>query len=151
MQTIHKGEIICSSLEETDQLAVLLAKQIEPGDILALRGELGSGKTTFTRSVSNHFGITPELVSSPTFIYMHTYTGKLPIHHYDLYRLSNEEQFFSMGLDEHLFQNGISIIEWPDIIEDFLPERKTIIMDLTIISEETRKFEIRRKGYDITL
>ncbi len=151
MQQTCNGEIICSSLEETDRLSQRISEQLMPGDILAIKGELGAGKTTFTRFLVGCLGVPSSFVSSPTFIYMHTYQGKYSIHHYDLYRLSSAEEFFSLGLEEPLSQEGISIIEWPEIVEEFLPEKKTILMDLSIISEETRKFEIRRKGYDITL
>ncbi len=110
------------SPEETAQLAHQLAAQLQPGDILAMSGNLASGKTTFTQGLTAFFEI-KEYALSPTFTYINEYHGKnQDIVHIDAYRLSKEEELISMGIWEYYESGAIVIIEWADIVAGAIPE-----------------------------
>ncbi len=113
-------DIILKSEKETDEFAQELSKNLKKGDIIALYGDLGSGKTYFTSCLCKHLGIT-DTVSSPSYLIMHKYEGKISVYHLDLYRLSSEEEVLELGLEE-IFEEGITIIEWPEIAEFILPK-----------------------------
>ena len=131
-------ENITKSTEETKRLAVELAGKIQKGSVLALYGDLGSGKTTFTRYFVEALGL-KNRVQSPTFVVARKYGD---VNHVDLYRLTNEEEARDIGIEEMLFdQNSITLIEWPEIIENILPE-KTIKIYFEYIDENTRKITI---------
>jgi len=131
-------ENITKSTEETKRLAVELAGKIQKGSVLALYGDLGSGKTTFTRYFVEALGL-KNRVQSPTFVVARKYGD---VNHVDLYRLTNEEEARDIGIEEMLSdQNSITLIEWPEIIENILPE-KTIKIYFEYIDENTRKITI---------
>ena len=122
-QTKDNLTVTAASEEETSDLAVRLAAQLLPGDILCLRGDLGAGKTTFTRALVAALG-SPAPVSSPTFTLVHEYKGgRLPIWHVDAYRLRSADDTADIGLDEvFLTGEGLVVIEWPERIEAALPD-----------------------------
>ncbi len=105
---------------ETKKFAKILGSQLQKGDIIILSGDLGSGKTKFTEGILSHFGVENE-ISSPTFTIVNVYNSEIPIYHFDVYRLSDVDEFFAIGGEEYL-QNGISIIEWGELIEEILPK-----------------------------
>lgn len=106
---------------ETKRFAKILASNLKKGDIIILSGDLGSGKTKFTEGILSYFGLENE-ISSPTFTIVNEYDSKnVPIYHFDVYRLSDVDEFFAIGGDEYL-QNGICIIEWGELIESVLPK-----------------------------
>ncbi len=113
------------SPEETENFAFQFAKRISPPAIICLTGDLGAGKTAFTRGFAKYFGI-EKGVSSPTFIIMHRYSGTVEINHYDLYRLSDYDELIDIGFEEQI-ESGITLIEWPDAFLDDIPGNKTII------------------------
>ena len=102
-----------NSIEETLDTARKFAEKLKPGDIIALHGDIGVGKTVFVRGIVSYFGDETE-VTSPTFSIMNIYCGN--IYHFDLYRMEDEEEIYESGLDEYIFGDGISLIEWPDIL-----------------------------------
>ncbi|GGA76291.1 tRNA (adenosine(37)-N6)-threonylcarbamoyltransferase complex ATPase subunit type 1 TsaE [Ornithinibacillus halotolerans] len=110
-----------SSEKETIALAEKLATLLKPGDVITLEGDLGAGKTTFTKGIAKGLGITRTL-SSPTFTIIKEYEGRVPLYHMDVYRLEGTEE--DIGLEEYFHGNGISVVEWAQFIEDFLPENK---------------------------
>jgi len=114
--SIYPSSIICD-LHEMDQLAATLAKKLKPSDVITLSGKLGSGKTTFSKFLCKHLGIA-SVVSSPTFTYLNIYDDKVA--HFDLYRLKSKENFFELGFEEYLESTFITLIEWPELIEDSL-------------------------------
>ena len=118
-------EFISHSPEETEQFAYELAAKVSAPQVICLTGDLGAGKTAFTRGFSHYFGI-EKGVSSPTFIIMHRYTGTEVINHYDLYRLNDYDELLDIGFEEQI-ENGISLIEWPDSFMEYLPENKIVI------------------------
>ncbi|MCL2083190.1 MAG: tRNA (adenosine(37)-N6)-threonylcarbamoyltransferase complex ATPase subunit type 1 TsaE [Oscillospiraceae bacterium] len=111
--------MISNSPEETEAIGKGLARQLRAGDILWLNGDLGSGKTAFTRGLARGMGCNPELVSSPTFSLVHEYPGKeLWIFHFDLYRLSCIEELLDIGWDEYLQRSGICAVEWSQRLDE---------------------------------
>lgn len=118
-------EYISHSPEETEQFAYELAAKVSAPQVICLTGDLGAGKTAFTRGFSRYFGI-EKGVSSPTFIIMHRYTGTEVINHYDLYRLNDYDELLDIGFEEQI-ESGISLIEWPDSFMEYLPENKIVI------------------------
>lgn len=113
-------KFISKSEEDTINFANDFAKNLKVGDIIILSGELGSGKTKFTQGVLKYFGLENE-ISSPTFTIINEYhTDRFPIYHFDVYRLSDIDEFYAIGGEEY-FSKGICIIEWGELIEDIIP------------------------------
>lgn len=112
------------STEMTVAFGEKLGKVLKADTVLALHGDLGAGKTTLMRGLlAGITGNRLEGVQSPTFVYLNSYSGKLPCHHFDLYRLSGEEAFMEMGFEEYFDGGGVCCIEWAERIESILPER----------------------------
>lgn len=131
-------EIILNSEKETIELGKKIASNLKKGDILVLTGELGSGKTKLTEGILTFFGLADE-ISSPTFTIVNEYqTENFPIYHFDVYRLSDSDEFLSIGGDEY-FQKGASIIEWGEMIEDVLPKTYTKIIFSRDLENENKR------------
>ena len=114
-------ELITNSEEETIELAQKIAEQLNKNTIIVLTGDLGSGKTKFTEGILKYFGLGDE-ISSPTFTLVNEYNTKsFNIYHFDVYRLADEDEFFSIGGEEY-FEKGACIIEWGEMIERILPK-----------------------------
>ena len=123
------------SAEETYELGKKLGSEANPGDVLTLIGDLGVGKTVFTQGFADGLGIT-EPISSPTFTIVQVYEeGRLPFYHFDVYRLINPTLDECDWIDEYLFGNGITIIEWADNVKNILPER-TIRVEIKAYPEK---------------
>lgn len=115
-------EIILNSENETIEFGKKIASELQKGDVIVLTGELGSGKTKLTEGILSFFGLKDE-ISSPTFTIVNEYeTPSFPIYHFDVYRLSDSDEFLAIGGDEY-FEKGVSIIEWGEMIEDVLPNK----------------------------
>jgi tRNA threonylcarbamoyladenosine biosynthesis protein TsaE len=109
-----------NSKKDTVHLAKLIAPELKAGDVLALSGELGAGKTFFTQCLCIELGI-DEPVTSPTFVIMNEYfSGKIPVFHFDLYRLENEHEVLDLGITD-MMDDGITVIEWPKLAERIIP------------------------------
>lgn len=128
--------------EETMQIAEELATCVTPGSIITLEGDLGAGKTTFTKGFAKGLGI-ERAVSSPTFTIIKEYLGNLPLYHMDAYRLEYSEE--DIGFEEYFEAEGVSIIEWASFISDFLPEERLEI-NIKKVSETERVLQITAKG-----
>jgi len=123
----------------TERLGRAIAVSVGPGHVIGLRGGLGAGKTTLVRSIAVGLGVDENLVSSPTFVLAKEYEGRLPVYHFDTYRLGDPEEFAAIGADEMLFGDGVCLIEWADRVEEMLPiDRLTI--DITVTGEDSREF-----------
>lgn len=114
-------EIVTGSPAETEALAQRLAVKLKGGEVLALFGGLGMGKTAFTRGLARGLGVVDE-VSSPTFALVHEYQGRLPIYHFDMYRVENWDDLYSTGFFDYLDTGAVLVIEWSENIESALPE-----------------------------
>jgi tRNA threonylcarbamoyladenosine biosynthesis protein TsaE len=115
------SKFITKRWEETFRIGQHVAPLLESGDVLALIGNLGSGKTVFTKGVCHGLHVT-DVVTSPTFTLIHEYKGRLPVYHFDFYRLNSPEEIEMLDLDGYFNQSGISIIEWADKGETLLPD-----------------------------
>jgi tRNA threonylcarbamoyladenosine biosynthesis protein TsaE len=118
-------ELKTNTTEETIGVAERLAALLEAGNVITLEGDLGAGKTTFTKGLAIGLGIERTL-SSPTFTIVKEYEGRLPLYHMDVYRLENSDE--DIGFEEYFNGNGITVIEWAQYIEDFLPTDRLNIM-----------------------
>ena len=108
---------------ETRSLAAGLAKTLRAGDVVALFGELGAGKTEFVRGVCAALGVDTEQVSSPTFTIVNEYDGeRLPVYHFDAYRIKSQDEFFEFGYQDYFGGDGICFVEWAERIEPLLPD-----------------------------
>ena len=112
-----KVSLISNSEEETQLCARRLAGHLKAGDIVFLQGELGSGKTTFVKGLAQAFKVNLKQVNSPTFVLMNYYKGKLPIYHFDLYRLESPQEIATLDFDEYLYGQGITVIEWSERLD----------------------------------
>lgn len=133
--------VITDSEEETQKLAQSYAEQLEPGDVVCLNGPLGAGKTQFVKGLASYYGINPSDVLSPTFTLIHEYEGRLPIYHFDCYRMETPEEALEIGAEEYFYGEGVSIIEWPEKILPFIPDHARWI-DIEIMGPQKRKFVI---------
>lgn len=132
---------ISRSEEETIEFGKLFGKTLQPNSIVCFFGNLGAGKTTFIKGIVEAFQEGSHGVNSPTFIYLNQYDGKVPIYHFDLYRLKNAEEFLAMGFDEFLFSDGISCLEWSERIAELLPE-SCIKVKMEHLENNSRKITI---------
>lgn len=115
------ASIISHSPQDTFLLGQRLAAELHPGDVLALEGDLGAGKTQFTKGLAAGLGV-ETVVTSPTFTLVHEYPGgRLPLFHIDLYRLEEEEEVLGIGLDDYLDGDGVTVIEWADKFAALMP------------------------------
>ena len=121
-ESIPKVLLISNSEDETMVCAERLAGQLKPGDIVLLQGDLGAGKTTFVKGLVQGFKLSPKKVNSPTFVLMNYYKGKLPIYHFDLYRLGNSKELDTLDFDEYFYGEGICLIEWPERLGEHKPK-----------------------------
>ena len=110
-----------TSAEETRKLGERLAEELRPGDVILLEGPLGAGKSEFARGVARGLGVT-ETVTSPSFTILNVYTsGRIPLYHFDWYRLESSEELYEMGMDEYLGGEGAAAVEWPERCPEALP------------------------------
>ena len=134
-------EYTTHSPEETRELASRIAADLRPGDVLALRGPLGSGKTCFVQGCARGLKVTERYITSPTFVLVREYRGRLPLYHIDLFRLATGPEIEHLGLEEYLEGDGVSAVEWAEKVEGMLPER-TINISFDCLDEMTRKIVI---------
>ena len=136
-------KITSRSIEDTMELAENIESEKFPGMIICLDGELGSGKTVFVKGFAKSLGI-EENITSPTFNIVKEYQiGEMPLYHMDVYRLEDNDE--SIGFDDYFNSNGISIIEWSELIEDALPEERLDIK-FKVIDEDTRIIKLTPHG-----
>ena len=127
--------------QDTYDLGYELGQHAKPGQVFTLVGDLGVGKTVFTKGLAAGLGIT-EPVSSPTFTIVQVYDeGRLPFYHFDVYRIGDIEEMEEIGYDDYFFGQGICLIEWADLIEEILPEK---LIKVTIEKDLEKGFDYRR-------
>lgn len=112
-----------NSPEDTTGIAREFVKKLVPGDVICMRGDLGVGKTAFVQGLSKELGI-EEYLSSPTFTIVNCYEGKMPLYHFDVYRIADPDEMYEIGYEELVYGDGISVIEWAENIEEILPETR---------------------------
>jgi tRNA threonylcarbamoyladenosine biosynthesis protein TsaE len=135
---IHRS----SSVEQTEAIAAELAATLAGGELIALHGDLGAGKTQFVRGLVRGLGGEPRAVSSPTFVLLNVYDGgRLTVFHLDAYRIGGADDFEAIGFTELLEQGGVVAVEWPQRIDSLLPARR-IKITITATDQSTRQIEI---------
>lgn len=133
-------EIISRSPEETEALGLKLGHVLEAGTILCLSGDLGTGKTTLTKSIAKSLGVS-EYVTSPSYTIVNEYEGKLPLYHFDVYRINEIEELYEIGYEEYFFGCGVTIIEWASMIMDLIPD-DAVKIEIERLDDQERKFVI---------
>jgi tRNA threonylcarbamoyladenosine biosynthesis protein TsaE len=116
-----------------------------PGDVIALSGELGSGKTTLVRGLAQGMGFSGEEIASPSFTLVNEYAGPLPLFHIDLYRLKDARELREIGYEEYISEAGVAVIEWADRVLDAIP-RESLWITLRYHSAEQRQIEMQPQG-----
>ena len=127
-------QITTHSADETQALGKKLAESLRPGDVIAYFGDLGAGKTAFTRGIAEGLGVS-EQVTSPTYTIVNEYlSGRLPLFHFDMYRLGSSDELFDICWDDYLARGGVCAVEWSERVSDALPE-DTIFVDIARMDE----------------
>jgi len=142
---MRKSELLSKSPEETIGIGEHLAKCVKKGDIICFFGDLGSGKTTLIKGIAGGLKISQNKVHSPTFVLMNIYQGRLPLFHFDLYRLESAQEINALGCDEFFYDNGVSVIEWADRLGTFLP-KEYLRVDLKHRKLNERVIRLSAKG-----
>ena len=142
MKTVRPRTVKLNSEEDTRSLGLEIADALEPGDVVALTGDLGTGKTALTKYIAEGLGVKEE-ISSPTFTIIKEYkSGRLPLYHFDVYRLGSGDELLDTGAEELLDGDGACVIEWADIVADVLPADSLIVSLNYGGSENERTAEI---------
>ena len=134
-------EFITNSPEQTERIGAALGKILTPGTVIAYRGDLGAGKTAFTRGLARGLGY-DEPVTSPTYTIVNEYLGgRLPLFHFDMYRLASSDDLWDIGWEDYLERGGIAAVEWSENIEDALED--AIVITIHKTGETSRRIEIK--------
>ncbi len=140
------AEFFSSSPEATFEYGRTLGGLLQTGDVIALRGDLGAGKTCFVQGVSMGAGVRDRSqITSPTFTLIQEYQGRLPIYHFDVYRLNREEDLYELGFEEYFYGAGITLIEWAERISSLLPDEHLAVY-LHIEPDLTRRICLTAVG-----
>ena len=119
--------VIIRDETKTKKFATDVAQTLKKGDVIALVGDLGTGKTTLSKYIAEALGIT-ETITSPTFTIVQEYhSGRLPLYHFDVYRVDDIEEMYRIGYEEYFYGEGVCIVEWADIVEEIIPEDAKVI------------------------
>lgn len=129
-------QIISHSPKETTSLGKRVARLLKKGDVIALFGTLGSGKTTFVKGLAYGLGVR-KIVNSPSFVLLKNYQGRLTLYHFDFYRIKDSKEIYNLGYQEYIFADGIAAIEWSERIEPCLPQNYLKIV--FILKNETKR------------
>ena len=133
-------EFITNSPAETELVGAKLAKQLNPGAVIAYRGDLGAGKTAFTRGLARGLGIA-DAVTSPTYTIVNEYlSGRMPLFHFDMYRLRSADELFDIGWEDYLERGGVCAVEWSENVADALENPITVTIEKT--GEQSRKITV---------
>ena len=135
---MFNSDYLSHSAAETMAIAKKFAQSLKAGAIVFLQGELGAGKTVFVKGLAQALKVSPNKVNSPTFVLMNHYEGKLPIYHFDLYRLERPQDFNTVDFDEYFYGQGISVIEWAERLGANGPKPHYLV-ELTHKGEDTRQ------------
>ena len=130
-----------ASEKETERIGEAIGRAAEPGTVVALIGDLGTGKTTLTKSIARGLGVT-ETVTSPSFTILNVYeSGRCPLYHFDWYRLESEEELYELGMDEYLGGDGIAVVEWAERCPEAVPEN-VLRIRLEVTGGESRRITV---------
>ena len=144
----HKSaqKIISTSVTETFELGKKLGSMLQTGDIVAFTGDLGAGKTCCIQGIAAGLGVHDrKTVTSPTYTLIHEYQGRVPLYHFDVYRLAREDDLYDLGYEEYFYGNGVTVIEWADRIISFLPDEH-LAVHVLIQPDQTRCISLHAGG-----
>ena len=134
-----------TSEEETERLGEFVAQSLQPGCVVTLSGNLGAGKTRLVQAIAAGLGADRATVNSPTFVLIQEYAGRMPIYHFDTYRLGDVDEFLALGADELLAGDGVCLIEWGERVAEILPDdRLEITIETT--GPMSRRFRFDARG-----
>ncbi len=136
-----------NSEQETDRLGRQVAGELCPGMVLGLVGPVGAGKTRIVKAIAEALGVDPDEVSSPTFVLIQEYAGRIPLYHFDTYRLGDLEEFLDLGAEELMAGDGVCLIEWAGRVQEVLPA-DTLWIEIRPLSPTAREWEFRGEGDD---
>jgi tRNA threonylcarbamoyladenosine biosynthesis protein TsaE len=136
---------VSHSSKNTWELAKSLASKLYAGDVISLSGDLGAGKTVFTKGLAAGLGI-KEPVTSPTFTIVKEYEGRLSLYHFDVYRLDNPLELDELGVDEYFYSKGVSVVEWGDKVAELIPDNHLEVKIIRLVDDEFRRIEIEAVG-----
>ena len=138
-------ELQTNSAMETRAFGESLAQQLTSGDVLLLEGDLGAGKSELTRGIARGLGITG-YVTSPSFTILQVHQGgRLPLYHFDWYRLSSAEELYELSMDEYLYDEGVAVVEWPSMAHEAIPE-KHLLIEIHTLGDDCRHFILHSQG-----
>lgn len=136
-----------TSIEETYELGIKIGRVLNSGDIISLNGDLGAGKTQLTKGIAKGLEV-EDYITSPTFTIVNEYRGRLPLYHFDVYRINDIDELYEIGFDEYIFGNGVSVIEWGDMISEILP-KDIIKINIKKVDENIREIHIDSKKLNL--
>ncbi|MCR5481860.1 MAG: tRNA (adenosine(37)-N6)-threonylcarbamoyltransferase complex ATPase subunit type 1 TsaE [Clostridia bacterium] len=135
--------LIMKNENDTKAFGLGLAEKLKPGSVVALIGDLGTGKTALTGYIAQGLG-SREMITSPTFTIVREHRdGRIPLFHFDVYRVNDEEDMFEIGYEEYFYGDGVCVVEWADLIEDLLPENAIVIKIKYGKNENERIYDVR--------
>lgn len=133
------------NIKETEKVGYTLGKLLSGGEVLCMTGDLGAGKTTMTQSIAKGLEV-EDYVTSPTFTIINEYKGRFSLYHFDVYRINDVDEMYDLGYEEYFYSDGVSIIEWADIIEEILPKERLNIEINKKDNNESREIIISGSG-----
>lgn len=129
-----------NSYEDTQNIALEIADKLNGGEFIAMYGDLGAGKTAFVQGLAKALGIENH-ITSPTFTIVNEYEGRLPLYHFDVYRISDPDEMYEIGYDEYTNGDGVCVVEWAELIEDLFPP---LFYKITILKDEEKGYDYRK-------
>ena len=143
-------EFISNSPAQTEEIGTFLAQKLTPGTVIAYRGDLGAGKTAFTRGVARGLGCT-DMVTSPTYTIVNEYlSGRMPLFHFDMYRLKSSDDLWDIGWEDYLERGGVCCVEWSENVADAMEDAIFVTIEKT--GEESRRITVEGEEYaDLSL
>ena len=139
---MKRFDLISKSSEETLHIGRIIGETLNGGNIVALTGELGAGKTCLTQGIAKGLGVSEEYyVTSPTFTLINEYPGRIPLYHMDVYRLADSGDLEDMGYEEYFYGDGVVVIEWAEKVDDILP-REALVVHLEYVDANKRMIRI---------
>ena len=140
-----KKSFTTNSPEETKSLGKKIGKLLKQGNVVALIGNLGAGKTVIAKGLCSGLGVKEDYITSPTYTIINQYDGRIPVYHIDLYRLKNSKELYNLGWDEYIYGHGACIIEWADRAAEMLSE-EYLTVNLEVMGKDKRKITLQAKG-----
>ena len=140
-----KKAFTTNSPEETKCLGKKIGKLLKAGNVVALIGNLGAGKTVIAKGLCSGLGVKEDYITSPTYTIINQYDGKIPVYHIDLYRLKDSSELYNLGWDEYIYGHGVCVVEWADKAGEMLSE-EYLMINIDVTGEKRRKITLQAKG-----